>query len=337
MMQPNGMVSPHGTKAAFQKYLELQPNGQYAKAATQIITSMANAAESSAPVPYENTLTKAFEASQSFNTSEDYKVGMQTEVAELKRQNSAPLWAQKAADFWSDPNIASALQQQLAIERSAREQEQASAEYKANAQAPPSSEPVADFIDHSKTASFLSALGLMLNTANSTFQQVEANKVAQQQARLAAQQSAAQAAAQRQLLAPPSQAYPKPPTQAQPQSTSSSTSVGGARSGGLSSDGSSGAILPAPKPSDLGITQNWVDPACSGTTNAHYEIANNSYHAASVTVQLSYQVGGVQSTWTVTQNVGPRSANDYVQQIPCGDQSQPGDYGNSIIVQWQFQ
>jgi tetratricopeptide (TPR) repeat protein len=335
MMQSNGMISPHGTKAAFQMYLNLSPSGQHAKDAAQLISSITG--ESTAPVPYEHALTQAFDAAQPFNSSEDYKAGMQAEVAELKRQNSSPIWAQKASDFWNDPTIASALQRQLAIERLAKEQAQANAQYRANAQAATSSEPTDDFVDHSKTASFLSALGLMLNTANTTFQQVEANKMAQQQARFAAQQSAAQAAAQRQPIPPPTSTYPKPPTQTQPQSSSSSSSSGGTRSSGPSSGGSSGSALPTPKPSDLGITQNWVDPACNGTTNAHYEIANNSYYSASVTVQLSYQVGGVQSAWTVTQNVGPRAANDYIQQIPCGDQSQPGDYGNSNIAQWQFQ
>jgi hypothetical protein len=191
----------------------------------------------------------------------------------------------------------------------------------------------------------LGALGVaavVMSAGAAGAQQVEANKAAQDQARLAAQQQAAQqqaaqqAAAQRQSPPPPRQGTYPNSQQSQTQTQSGSSASGG-QPGGQPSNGSSGSARPAPQASNLGITQNWVDPACNGgVTNAHYEISNNSYYNATITVQLSYQDGGVQSNWNVTQNVGPRSVNDYIQQIPCGVPSQPGDYGNSNILQWQF-
>lgn len=334
IVQPPAFDSPKGTREAFRKYLELSPNGPYSKQASQMLGSITN--ETLPSLPYEESLIQAFEAAQPYNSREEYKAGTDAEIVELRRQKSSLVWAEKVSDFWTDPTIASALQRQLVAERQAEAQVRANAQAAGNSQSDLSQTPD-DASSHSKVASFLSVMGVVLNTTNAGLQQAAANNAAREQARLAAQQAAAQRAAaqqaqQSQRTASPTQA---PATQAySPQQQASGRPSGNA---GNSSAGSGGSTRPTPQASDLGITQNFVDPACnSGLTNAHYEITNNSYYSASIRIQLSYQVGGVQSTWSPTQNVNPRSSTDYTQQIPCSDQSDLSDFGNSSIIQWKF-
>lgn len=93
---------------------------------------------------------------------------------------------------------------------------------------------------------------------------------------------------------------------------------------------------PSPQASDLGITQNYVGACNGGSTIAYYRITNMSYYSATVTVRLSYQTGGVPSSFQATQSIGPRSDNDFNAQIPCGYEADPSDYGHSDILQWQF-
>ena len=46
-LQGDKMVAPPGTAESFQKYLELQPTGQYADAAKQMLTSIGASVETS--------------------------------------------------------------------------------------------------------------------------------------------------------------------------------------------------------------------------------------------------------------------------------------------------
>jgi tetratricopeptide (TPR) repeat protein len=118
-IQSNEMtLSPRGTKAAFQKYLELSPTGKLAKPATDMLTTVKT--ESDTPPAHEQILTQAFEAAEPYNSRGDYKTGMEAEVRELSTYEIP--WLKKAADFWADPAIASALQQQRTGEGQAQAQ-----------------------------------------------------------------------------------------------------------------------------------------------------------------------------------------------------------------------
>jgi hypothetical protein len=118
-IQSNEMtLSPRGTKAAFQKSLELSPTGKLAKPATDMLTTVKT--ESDTPPAHEQILTQAFEAAEPYNSRGDYKTGMEAEVRELSTYEIP--WLKKAADFWADPAIASALQQQRTGEGQAQAQ-----------------------------------------------------------------------------------------------------------------------------------------------------------------------------------------------------------------------
>jgi DNA segregation ATPase FtsK/SpoIIIE-like protein len=158
--------------------------------------------------------------------------------------------------------------------------------------------------------------------ANAAYEeQVQAQRAAQaaQQAQRAAQQAEAQqAAAQRAAGASQS-----------------------ARSTPVSNPGygysAPAASTPAAQPSDLSISQNYVDNYCNnGVTTAHYQLTNASYHNASVSMELDYQTGGVQTSFVDNRSVGPRSSNDYTREIQCGPETQLSDYGRSNIVGFQF-
>ncbi len=122
-LQGKRVVSPLGTRAALQKYLELSPSGQYARTAITLLQSVTS--ESSTPPTTEQILTQAFEAAEPYNFRGEYKAGMDAEIAEFRKYNVIPAWSQKASNFWADPTIASALQQQLAGDGQAQAQTQA--------------------------------------------------------------------------------------------------------------------------------------------------------------------------------------------------------------------
>jgi Tfp pilus assembly protein PilF len=116
------MISPKGTRATFQRYLELSPFGQNAESAKKILGSLG--AESSGSAPEDGVFTQAFNAAVPYNSRGDYKAGMDAEIAEFRKYNAIPVWLQKAADFWADPTIVSALQQQSAGESQGQAQTQ---------------------------------------------------------------------------------------------------------------------------------------------------------------------------------------------------------------------
>jgi tetratricopeptide (TPR) repeat protein len=116
------MTSPKGTRATFQRYLELSPFGQNAESAKKMLGSLG--AESSGSAPDDGVFTQAFNAATPYNSRGDYKAGMDAEIAEFRKYNTIPVWSQKASDFWADPTIVSALQQQSAGEGQAQAQTQ---------------------------------------------------------------------------------------------------------------------------------------------------------------------------------------------------------------------
>ncbi len=116
-LQGKAMVSPLGTRAALQKYLELNPTGQYAKQATVVLQAVGS--ESSRSLPNEDVLAQAFDAGLAFNSRGEYRAGMEAEIARLGMGGTAsavPKWAQKARDFWADPVIAAVLQAQVQMQ-----------------------------------------------------------------------------------------------------------------------------------------------------------------------------------------------------------------------------
>jgi hypothetical protein len=144
-----------------------------------------------------------------------------------------------------------------------------------------------------------------------------AAQAAQQQSQLAAQQAANQRAAQA-------------TTASQSAYRDSVSNSGSAYSGSRSSS-------PQPQPRDLSISQNYTDNFCNnGVTVAHYQLSNDSYSNAQMTVELDYQVGGVTTSFTETHTIGPRTSNDYSRQIQCGDPQLSDFGGRSTILQFQF-
>lgn len=109
------MISPRGTRAALEKYLALSPVGNYAESAKKVLGSVG--IESDSSVQYESAFIEAFRLAQPFDAHQEYKAGMDAEIGELARHGVSTAWAQKSSSFWSDPIVASALQQQLARER----------------------------------------------------------------------------------------------------------------------------------------------------------------------------------------------------------------------------
>jgi hypothetical protein len=167
---------------------------------------------------------------------------------------------------------------------------------------------------------------------------------AAQQAQMAAQQAAAaqraaQAAQVQAQLAAQRAAADQRAVQSAQAAAQAARGRSSSNSGGYSGSGSrSGASTPQPQAGDLSISQNYVDNYCdNGTTVAHYQLTNESYSNAQMTVQFEYQTGGVISSFTTTRNLRPRSSNDYSQTIQCGGERQLSDFGGrSYIRQWQF-
>jgi hypothetical protein len=166
--------------------------------------------------------------------------------------------------------------------------------------------------------------------------QMQAQQQAQAaRAEQAAAQRAAQAAQQAQIAAQQAQvAAQQAANQRAAQAASQSAQNHPANSGGFMP----GSSTPQPRPSDLSISQNYTDNSCNnGSILAHFQLSNNSYSNANMTVRFDYQVGGVTTSFTETHNIGPRTSNDYSRTIQCGGDPQLSDFGGrSYILQFQF-
>ncbi|MGI8772296.1 MAG: hypothetical protein ACR2JE_12765 [Acidobacteriaceae bacterium] len=94
--------------------------------------------------------------------------------------------------------------------------------------------------------------------------------------------------------------------------------------------------LPPGKASDLGSGISSPGYCDGGTTNANYYITNNSYHPASVSLQVRISAGGVQNDFTTTQNVAAQSTVQLTQPVSCTTENNMSDFGQTAITQWQF-
>lgn len=188
-----------------------------------------------------------------------------------------------------------------------------------------------------ENAARLAAAEQAAQQAQFVAQQAAAQRAAQLQA-AAAQQAAAQRAAAQQAAAQAAalqNAYANRPTlnhPAQPKPQGVSVNVNACLAGPAC-----GSSLPAGSGSDVSISQNYVDPGSqNGVTLAHYQLSNGSYQNLAMTITMSYQTGGVRSSFSESHRIAPRSSNDYTRQIPCTDNIDLSDYGNSNVDSFQF-
>jgi tetratricopeptide (TPR) repeat protein len=183
LVQSGNFVCPSGTRAAFLKYLDLQPNGKYSTAAQQMLKSISS--ESPALKLPTDLYSNAYAAAQPFNDKDDYVSGSRAQLAYFKQvnENSDVVWAEKMVAFWSDPKVVSALASQKALEaRVAASQGEATVEQHRS--------HLADAIDIVAAVMQGMANGANTSTTNGR-QQVESGA-----AGIAAQREAAAASAQ---------------------------------------------------------------------------------------------------------------------------------------------